>query len=52
MIHVAKRAKTMAHNLMTAIAFHMHDEIDATGIVFKSGVVETLCIGEPRRAKC
>ena len=52
MIHIAKRTKTMAHYLMTALTFHVHDKIDATGVVFESGVVETLCTGEPGGAKC
>jgi hypothetical protein len=50
MIHVAKSSKTMAHDLMAALALHMNDKIDATGVVFETGVVETLCAGEPREA--
>jgi hypothetical protein len=46
-IHVAKRAETVSDDLMTALALHVNDEVDAAGVVFESGVVETLCAGEP-----
>ena len=49
-IHVAKRTKSMTHDLVAALALHVDDEVDATGVMFETGVVETLCAGEPGRA--
>jgi hypothetical protein len=46
-IHVAKRSETVSDDLMAALALHVNDEVDAAGVVFESGVVETLCTGEP-----
>lgn len=51
-VHIAKRAETVSHDLVAALALHMNDEVDATGVVFETGVVETLCAGEPRRVEC
>jgi hypothetical protein len=51
MIHVAKRPQTVTHDLMAPLALHVNDKVDAASVVFESGVVETLCAGEPRRAK-
>ena len=42
MIHVAKRADAHADDLVAPLALHVHDETDAAGIMFESGVVETL----------
>jgi hypothetical protein len=41
----------MTDDLMAALALHVDDKVDAAGVVFESGVVETLCAGEPRGAK-
>jgi hypothetical protein len=49
-IHIAKRTESVTHDLMAALALHVDDEVDAAGIMFETGVVETLCAGEPRWA--
>jgi hypothetical protein len=49
-IHVAKRAETMPDDLVAALTLHVDNEIDAASVVLESGVVETLCAGEPRWA--
>ena len=50
-VHVAKRAETVSHDLMAALTLHVNDKVDAACVVFETGVVETLCAGEPRWAK-